>query len=275
MAKYAGKYETAEDLAKGYEELQAKLGEQGKELNATKREAGQLKEWVDQAAPVYQWYAANEGRVKELWTAAERGPAQPAQPAQPVVQQAAAAVNNMQGSEWLTPQERQALINETSQHIAAATLKPWTENFARAAQEYAQNQVAQMQAQQRASTNVFWQTLQRVIPPDKLAEAQKFHEESLKYADPRNLDPMKMAEESLALRGEVGSWKQKYEDMVKGQEERERADTPSFGTGSFPAITSEAKPAPQSKDDRFKAVMETTKAEHGVDGMHSLFGPNR
>lgn len=273
--KLAEKYDSPEDLEAAYLALEKKLGEQGKTLGDLKSQSEQaqaLQAQLQQWAPVVNWYAQNEAEVRRRWQLAEQAQ-QPNGQGAAIQQQAAQLAQQDPNYQFLTPQEKQAFIGEVTQHLAQQVLQPWTNNFTTAAKSMFDQWTATQQNSQRAFTDVLWRTFQRVIPPEKLADAKAWHEEALKYADPAKLDPMAVAQDVLGLKGENQTLKQRLDDMTKAQEEREKAAVPSLGGGDTQLLRpAQSNEAPVSREDRFQKVLEAVKTEHGPEGLNVLVG---
>ena len=131
--KLAGKYGTPEELEAAYAALEAKLGEQGQQLGTLQQQLQQAAqaltefgEWTKAAKPIVDWYSTNANDVKTWW----EGRGQQGQGAQPGVRQQAQQLAQQQpGYEWLTPQEREGLIQESAKYLQANMLQPWTQQF--------------------------------------------------------------------------------------------------------------------------------------------------
>ena len=271
------KFKDVDEAEKQFSDLEKKLGEQGKELGETRQALQQHQAWYKEAAPIIDWYGKNEQEVKRRWTLAEQQPnghphGQQPNPAAGVVQQAAQVASQQPGFQWLSPEEKQAFIMETAQHISGQILQPWTQQFAKQAEAYAKQAQEAMNAQLKSHTDVIWWTLQSAFPPEKLKEIQALHAEALKYADPSKLDPKTMAQESLAMRAEMATLKAKNEEYEKKTTEREKAEAPSILGGAPPDAASTPAPKAATPDERRARVMDAVKTEHGTDGLHALFG---
>jgi len=275
--KLANRYETPEALEKAYLEMEAVLGKQGLELGEMKKLVEQYKPWVEKAIPVVEWYGKHADRVA-AWV--NKGmPVEAAAPAKPEVAAADAAARQAAagtaGYEWLTPQEKAQLVADIRAGILNDTLKPWTESFTKQAQEFATQLQTQFQNQHRSFTDVLWRTFERVLPKEKLDEVKAWHEASLRFADPSKVDPMKLGEEFVALSGENASLKARLAEMDKKAAEIEKAAVPSLFGSPSPDITAPADTgAPTTREDRYKAVMAQVQAEHGPEGVKSLFPPS-
>jgi len=279
--KLAGKYETPEALEKAYQELEAKLGEQGKQLGEAMKLVEQYKPWVEKAIPVVDWYSKNVEKVN-AWVASgmQVGAAPPAngngQPSNGAVAaadaQARAAAAGTAGYEWLTPQEKAALVGDIRNAILTETLKPWTESFTQQAQAFANTLQQQTQNQHKSFTDVLWRTFERVLPKEKLDEVKAWHEASLRFADPSKIDPMKIGDEFVSMTAENASLKARIADFEKKQQDTEKASVPAlFGSLSPDTAAPNDTAAPESREDRFKAVMHDVQTQHGPEGVRSMF----
>lgn len=276
------KFKTHEEAEAAHAALEQKLGEQGKELGELRKQSEglqalqatvkQYEAYVTQAKPVLDWYTTNEATIRS-WAQSNGQPAQAG--AQVVQQQAQQVAQQQPGYEWLTPQEKQAFTQSIAQHLQQSVLVPWTQQFSKVAEDYAKRTQESLDARQRAAADVMWRTLQFVMPPDKIEAARKWHEEAMKYADPSKIDPMQMAQERLDLVGQNETLKQKLKEIETQQEEAAKRATPSLGPSGSTLVPSDAKPedqqAPQSRDERFRAVMDDVKAQHGPEGVSTMF----
>jgi len=142
-AKYAEKAKSIlekygsdqQKVAEAYAELEETLGKQGLELGDLRKKSEESTKtlndyvnWQRQAKPVIDWYAHNEQTVKQLWDQHLKNP-QRTQNGQ--MQQ----VNGWNQS-LLTPEEQQALIQQATQQVSQSVLQPWTQSFAKQAQDY-------------------------------------------------------------------------------------------------------------------------------------------
>ena len=275
--KLANRYESPEALEKAYLEMEAVLGKQGLELGEMKKLVEQYKPWVEKAVPVVEWYSKHADKVA-AWVA-KGMPVEAAAPAKGEVAaadaQARQAAAGTAGYEWLTPQEKQQLVGDLRSAILNDTLKPWTESFTKQAQDFAAGLQTQFQNQHRSFTDVLWRTFERVLPKEKLDEVKAWHEASLRFADPSKIDPMKLGEEFVGLSGENASLKARIADFEKRQAEVAKAEVPSLFGGPSPDITAPADTgAPTTREERFKAVLANVQAEHGPEGVKTLFPPS-
>lgn len=290
--KFLGKYDSEEDAVKGWTELEKKFGAQGGELGDLKKEIAkqqellkQYKEWADKASPIIDWYGKYQQPITQWWNQynTQGNGGQPAQPANPYMQasalnQAAGMVNQMAGAELLTPQEKMALINQTAQHLIQQTIAPWSQQFAKNVETWGTQQVTNMRKEledrYRAQSDVLWRTLERIIPPDKLKEVQDWHNESLKYADPKNIDPMKLSSDSLSFRSRIAQLEQELKDAREQTKKYEQQSLGNLGeaggAGLFRKPT-DIKEAPKSREERMKNVVQQTKEAVGVEGFREAF----
>ena len=275
--KLANRYESPEALEKAYLEMEAVLGKQGLELGEMKKLVEQYKPWVEKAVPVVEWYGKHADKVA-AWVA-KGMPVEAAAGTQPAVaaadDAARRAAAGTAGYEWLTPQEKQQLVGDIRGAILNDTLKPWTESFTKQAQDFATGLQTQFQNQHRSFTDVLWRTFERVLPKEKLDEVKAWHEASLRFADPSKIDPMKLGEEFVKLSGDNASLTARLAEMEKKQAEVAKAEVPSLFGGPSPDITAPADTgAPTTREERFKAVLANVQAEHGPEGVKTLFPPS-
>jgi len=295
--KFLGKYDTMEDAEKGYTELEKKLGEQGKSLGDTKKQYEdyakkyqEILEWAQKAAPIVEWYGKYNQPIQQWWHGYQgaqpqqfggNGQMTQQQPnsqamQQQAYQQAQYAVANTQGVELLTQQEKDALINQTAQRIFQSALAPWTQQFARTVEDWGQKQAQQISSQldqrHKAFSDVLWKTLERVLPPEKLQETRAWHDEALKYADPKNIDPLSLAGETLSLRSDKSRLEKELSELRADRERREKESLGSIGNngGLFSRPTDQPKPT-EKREDRFKNVMSTVKEAVGTEGLREQF----
>ena len=263
--KFAGKYESPEALEAAYAELEQKLGQQGQALGQMQQSLAGYAEYHKQADPIVKFYADHQNEFKQWFsTRGQQGAANGA--ANGMQQQAQQIAQQQPGYEWLTPQEKAGLQQEIVKQIQESVVGPWTKQFQTSAEQFAAN----LQNQNRAFTDVVWRTFERVLPPEKLAEARKWHEQALLFADPSKLDPMKVAGDFLGIQSENATLKSQVEEWKTKYEAREKAEGPSFGVGSS-SLTADAPEAPKDKGERFQRVMADVKNENGVEGVRALF----
>lgn len=278
MADKKLKHATHEEADTAYDELEKKLGTQGTELGTLRKQAEHaqvLQAQLEQWAPVINWYAQNQAEVQRRWRAFEQAQTVAQQQGQPGAQgQVQAIAESTPGYQFMTPAEKQQLLGEVTQHIQNQLFAPWVQHrFLPTAQNMFKQFADRQAAQHKSFTDVLWRTFQRVLPADAVKQAQEWHTESLKYADPSKVDPMTVANEVLAMRGENLTLKQQLDEMRKSHEAAASAAVPSLGGGDTrllrPSTTTEA---PASREDRFKGVMEAVKTEHGAEGLNALVG---
>lgn len=287
--KFLGKYDTLEDAEKGHSELEKKYGEQAKTYGEQKKQYEQMQaefqkyqQWANEAKPIVEWYTRNQQPISQWWNAHQgqsgqgQGQVNYGQ-AQQAMGQAAQMVAQTPGVELLTPQEKQALISQTAQTLIQQTLGPWTNQFAKSVESWGQNQSKQIEAQldqrHKAFSDVMWRTLERLVPQDKLTEARQWHDEALKYADPKNIDPLSLASERL----ELMSKSSRLENELKTErEKRENYEKQAMGTlgdsgGGLFRKPSDLKEMPKSRDERYKNVLGSVKEAVGVEGLRETF----
>ena len=274
--KYLEKFDSEDELVAAYSELEQKLGEQGKDVGELRKIAElfpqlqqqlqQYAAWAEKAAPVYDWYAKNEQEVKRRWAIAEKFN----QGAQNDPQ-AVALAQAQPGFQWMTPQEQQQLVGMAAKQIMEQTFQPWAQGFQKQVETFAQQQIQNVNNQMAANTNVLWNTLKHLVPPEKMAFAKQLHEESLRFADPSKLDPMKTAEDWLGMRAENEALKTKQTEYEKKQQEWEKQSVPSLNGGAPPTLFRDDESAPKSRDERMARVFQETKDEVGSEAMNEMF----
>ena len=261
-------------VAEAYAELEEKIGTQGQELGDLRKKSEeaskavqQYADYVKNAKPIVDWYSQNEQQVKRLYEQAN--------------QQAQRQTSNqfVGQNTILTPEEQQALIAAAAQHTQQQVLAPWSQHFAKQAEEWVAKQMTDLQdafdKKQRAYAQVWWKTLEHAVPKDSVEKLRLLHEEATKYADPSKLDPFKFAEETIDTKAKLADYEEKIKTYEKEKVDREKAATVSLGNnqGLFPKTDDDKqKAAPKDRDDRYKAVMESVKTTHGNDGIEALFG---
>ena len=269
-----GKYKTQEEAEKGFKELEAKLGQQGTELGEMKKLVGQWQPWIEKASPIVEWYGKHADKVNDWVSKGMNTGAAPAANGNVAAADATAraAAAGTAGYEWLTPQEKTALVGEIRDTILTQTMQPWTNAFTQQAQKYAADATARLDTQHKSFTDVLWQTLSRVIPKEKMDEVKAFHEASLRFADPSKIDPMKMGEEFLGMTSENATLKARIKDYEDKSLAAEKASvTGLFGGPSPDTVTANDTAAPTTRDERFKATMQNVQTEHGPEAVRGLF----
>lgn len=296
--KYLGKYDSEEDAVKGIREMEQKYGDQGREYGSTKKQMEQLQaemskyqKWYEQAQPIVNWYGQNQQPLTEWWSnyqkRGQQGQGQQygngnmnyqqqQQMGQQAYNQASNMVNSDPNLQFLTPQERQALTQQTAQQIIEQTLGPWTQKFATTVEGWAQKQMGdmrqQMEQRHKAMSDVFWRTYERTLPPDKLAEVKKWHDEALKLADPKNVDPMALASEKLQWMNDRDRMQKELDEHKSARDRAEKQAMGSLGdSGGMFGRHAEVKEAPKNREERFKNVMGDMKEQVGIDGIRDTF----
>lgn len=283
------------DYETRYKELEKKLGEQGRELGEYKKQARDyasqyetVARWAQQAAPIVSWYGQYNQPLQQWWQQYQTQQTQPfgsgggsmtpntQQAGYAAMQQATQAVNAQPGVELLTQSEKDALINQTAQRIFQAAIQPWTQNFARTVEDWGRSQATtlsnQLDQRHKAFSDVLWKTLERVLPQEKLQETRQWHDQALKYADPRNIDPLTLASETLSLREKSDRLEKERDEAVKAREKAERDSLGSLGNSSgLFHKSSDLKQMPESREDRFRNVMTTVRDTVGTDGLREQF----
>jgi len=126
---------------------------------------------------------------------------------------------------------------------------------------------------QKSFSDVLWKTLERALPPDKIAEMRDWHTEALRFADPRNIDPMQVASEALEAKRQISEYKTKLKEHEDRLAEREKQDAAMLtGSRPFTLSSTKADAPPASREDRMGSVLQSVKTEHGSDGVQTLFG---
>lgn len=289
--KFLNKYDTEEDAVKGHLELERKLGEQGKQYGETKKqyetmqaEIERYKTWAKEAAPIVEWYSKFNQPITQWWNQyntqgngnGQMGMGQQQQVQQQAFGQANQMVNQMQGAELLTQQEKQALVQQTAQALIQQSLGPWTQNLAKTLETWGETRAKaindQMEQRLKAFSNVHWQTLQRLVPPEKLQEARTWHDEALKYADPSKVDPLELASQTMEAKGRISRLEAELAEARTKQEKYEKDSLGSLGnSGGLFSQPTDIKEMPKSRDERYKNVMSTVKENVGVEGLREAF----
>jgi len=262
-------------VAEAYAELEEKLGTQGIELGDLRKKSEdatktvqQYADYVKNAKPVVDWYAQNQDRIRDMWNQAAQQPTN----RQPV--------QNQNISSLLTPEEQAALIAQAVQQVQQQVLAPWSQKFAKEADDYVTKKMAEnaetFENKQKAYAQVWWKTLEHAVPKDRVEQLRTLHEEAMKYSDTSKIDPFKFAEEAMDTKAKLVEYETKIKEYEKANDDRAKASIPSLGDnrGLFPKETEsdKNKPAPKTRDDRFGAVMDQVKATHSNDGLATLFG---
>lgn len=261
-------------VAEAYAELEEKLGAQGIELGDLRKKSEdathtvqQYADYVKNAKPVVDWYAQNQDRIREIWQQASQQPARQVQH------------NGSTASSLLTQDEQNALIALAMQQTQQQVLAPWSQKFAKDAEDWVGKKMAEMndsfEKKQKAYAQVWWKTLEHAVPKESVESLRQLHEEATKYADPSKIDPFKYAEEAMDHKAKLAEYEDKIKTFEKEREDREKSTIPSLGNGQglFPKDEGDkAKTVPKTRDERFGAVMDQVKTTHGSDGLATLFG---
>lgn len=286
---YFGKYDSLEEAEKGWAELNKKLAEQSKEVGAFRKQMAEQQEYLQKATPILQWYQQNYQNIQQMMTQ----PRQAAQPqatqaytqnpyaqaqaqtyGQPAAQnpQAQAALMNL-----LTPEEQRALAEQVSRQVQETAIAPWQQQFGKQVETALLGRAKQVEDallnHQKSFSDVLWKTLERALPADKIAEMRDWHTEALRFADPRNIDPMAVASEALESKRQLADYKTKVKEYEDRLAEREKQDAAMLtGTRPFTLSSTKADAPPASREDRMGSVLQSVKTEHGSDGVQTLFG---
>lgn len=267
-------------FAKGYRELERKMTSQGQELGTLRKQTEDYEQAVKQYTavasqwkPIVDWYNANYQSIQQMYA----NNASNANANAAVQQQAAQAAAQTPGFEWMTPAEKQALTNAVATNLTQTVLQPWTRQFAQGAEKWADDRHRSLQEsfakQQQAAMDVLWRTFERIVPKEKLDEARQFHQEALRFADPKKLNPMELANETLSAKSQLAQMSDELNSLKREKEAREKAQTTSLGAQSSSSLFQSAEAATPSTDpgDRFAKVMETVQREHGADALRDTF----
>ena len=276
--KYLDKFETDEELAKAYAELEKKLGSQGEELGMTKKQAeeyqrslAQYAEHTNQLNQYKQWYDTNSQGLQLYNTWLQNGgQGQPQPAAQP---------NGGQRSlvDLLTPEEKKALFTEFVSNFDTGVFKPWQQNFAQQLERMAterQNSVLEnVTKNQRAFTEVLWRTMQHALPEDKVASMRDWHTKALELGDPSKFDPMKMADEYLGTQTRLSSLEAEKKALEAEREKWQKDSLPTVTGGrNGGAWLKPDETAPKDKQERFERAMKDTTERVGKDAFNEAFG---
>lgn len=261
-------------MAEAYAELEEKLGSQGIELGDLRKKSEeasrtmqQYAQWVQGAKPVIDWYTQNQATVQQLWNQHQQGGARPATTA------------SASSTSLLTPEEQAELIQRAAASVKDGVLMPWSQNFAKQAEDYVATKFKEMneafENKQKAFSSVLWKTMERGMPAEKVGELKQWHEEAMKYADRDKIDPLKIADDVLEARSKLSAMEAKVKEYEKEKEARDKASVPSLGNGQGLIAKGESgkTKVPQSRDERFAKVMGDLQETHGHDGVAALFGP--
>ncbi len=287
---YFGKYDSLEEAEKGWAELNKKLAEQSKEVGAFRKQMTEQQEYLQKATPILQWYQQNYQNIQQMMTQPRQAaPAQTygQQPynGQPGVQPGAAygqaAAQNPQAQaalmNLLTPEEQRALAEQVSRQVQETAIAPWQQQFGKQVETALLGRAKQVEDallnHQKSFSDVLWKTLERALPADKIAEMRDWHTEALRFADPRNIDPMAVASEALESKRQLADYKTKVKEYEDRLAEREKQDAAMLtGTRPFTLSSTKADAPPPSREDRMGSVLQSVKTEHGSDGVQTLFG---
>ena len=285
---YFGKYDSLEEAEKGFAELNKKLAEQSKELGTMRKQVTEQTDYLQKATPILQWYQQNYQGIQQMMSQPRQPQSQPAQQAytqpgaayghaagQPANGQAAgaqAALMNL-----LTPEEQRALAEQVSRQVQETAIAPWQQQFVKQVQDAMLGRAKQVEDallnHQKSFSDVLWKTLERALPADKIAEMRDWHTEALRFADPRNIDPMQVASEALETKRQLAEYKTKLKEQEDRLAEREKQDAAMLtGTRPFTLSSTKADAPPASREDRMGSVLQSVKTEHGSDGVQTLFG---
>ena len=277
---YFGKYDSLEEAEKGWAE--------SKEVGAFRKQMAEQQEYLQKATPILQWYQQNYQNIQQMMAqprqAAQPQAAQYAQNpyaqaqaqayGQPTAQnpQAQAALMNL-----LTPEEQRALAEQISRQVQETAIAPWQQQFGKQVETALLGRAKQVEDallnHQKSFSDVLWKTLERALPPDKIAEMRDWHTEALRFADPRNIDPMAVASEALESKRQLADYKTKLKEYEDRLAEREKQDAAMLtGTRPFTLSSTKADAPPASREDRMGSVLQSVKTEHGSDGVQTLFG---
>jgi hypothetical protein len=258
--KYLDRFDTEDELVQAFSGLEKKLGEQGNELGQTRKQAEealaaikQYAEYVAQAKPIVDWYGANEQDIR-AWVAGKgTGPKEP----------------HKSASALLTPEEEGALLTKAEERLTKklADQNAQWQAMAKQIMDGWNNQL-------KAHTDVWWRTMQFVAEPEKIERAKAFHEEAIKFADPKNFDAMKIAQDFLESRAKLAERDQDLSKRDARIAELEKAAVPSFGSHPAPTLFPAEPPAAKTKEERQAAVLANVQQEVGADAWRDFF-PSR
>lgn len=284
---YFGKYDSLEEAEKGFAELNKKLAEQSKELGTMRKQVTEQTEYLQKATPILQWYQQNYQGIQQMMSQPRQQAAQPqyaAQPGQANWQAANQPANGQAAStaalmNLLTPEEQRVLTEQVSRQVQETAIAPWQQQFVKQVQDAMLGRAKQVEDallnHQKSFSDVLWKTLERALPADKIAEMRDWHTEALRFADPRNIDPMQVASEALEAKRQISEYKTKLKEQEDRLAEREKQDAAML-TGTRPftlsSTSTQADAPPASREDRMGSVLQSVKTEHGSDGVQTLFG---
>ena len=277
--KYLDKFETDEELAKAYSELEKKLGSHGEELGTYKKQMEQYQSAMAQYAEQMQglnayktWYDQNQSSLQLYNNWLQSGGQQP-HPA------AASPTNGAQRSlvDLLTPEEKRSLFTEFVQNFDQGVFRPWQQNFSqqleKLAQDRANSVMENVTKNQRAFTEVLWRTMQHGLPEEKIAAMRGWHEKALEMGDPSKFDPMKMADDYLSTQSKLSTLEAEKKAFEAEREKWQRDSMPVVPGGrNGSAWISKEDNEPKDKQGRFEAVMKDTTDRVGRDAVKDAFG---
>ncbi len=282
---YFGKYDSLEEAEKGFAELNKKLAEQSKELGTMRKQVTEQTEYLQKATPILQWYQQNYQGIQQMMSQPRQQAVQPqyaAQPGQANWQAANQPANGQATStaalmNLLTPEEQRVLTEQVSRQVQETAIAPWQQQFVKQVQDAMLGRAKQVEDallnHQKSFSDVLWKTLERALPPDKIAEMRDWHTEALRFADPRNIDPMQVASEALESKRQLAEYKTKLKEQEDRLAEREKQDAAMLtGSRPFTLSSTKADAPPASREDRLGSVLQSVKTEHGSDGVQTLFG---
>lgn len=275
--KFADRYDTEEELEKGYVELMKKLDTQGGEVGTLRKQAEtataaaqQQDAYIKSVSP---WMQALQGnpQIQQLL--------QNPQVLQQLIQgqQAATQTPADTSTDILTEAERQRIMQATSQMVLKDVLPNWWQQVAKGVEQWGVNQgrtiEEKMLANQKAANELYWRSMDYLAPEDKREALKQFHAKSLEYADPSKLDPMELASKALSSEHRITALEAENATMKKAAEEATAASLNSLGdpSGFFPA-KDEKDTVRKGSDDIFRDALKDVEAEHGREGVSLLSG---
>lgn len=266
QALLAGEFASQEELEKHYLDLKKRVGDRDTELQEMRKQAeqaqalqqqiAQYQQAVQQMQPAYQWLVENQNQLRQYLSQSQNAP---------TAQQDTVGV--------LTPEEVQQINQQIYGKLKDELIDPWRQQFEQSAKQFTDQLRAEAQAREQANTSVMWETLKRFMPEDKVQEAIQWHERSLKYTDPKSFDPMELASDLISKETENASLKSQLEELRKQQEEAERAQLASVGSGATSLFSApEAEELPKEPGAVKETVFTKLQEQYGPAWVQALRG---
>ena len=259
-------------LAEAYTELQTKLTSQGDELGTLRKQAEEAQKQLqqyegvfNQVSPVLDWWK-NPETQKQLQqynayvTAVQQGNLQQPgqQPSSPQGHQGGSGIGILQ------PDEVNGLYDQLGKRWQEEVLRPALEQNNQQWKQNAEDMMKQVLAQQEQKfktwSDVTWKLQEHTEDPEKLEKMKTLQAAALKYADPKQYDPLKTATEFIDLEKKRTDLEA---ELKKLQEEKEERDKQGLGLlgGSptpSPSFFEDMESKPVTRGERFAAAHKDT-----------------